>query len=1279
MATTKKRKNTNEDQPQKITKITDIPPSVREKYGNVDSDVIVPQVVIGDPITDEELQRRTNEIIVPPPFIKNSLYTSSQHLVESVLRVGGLAFPFISAFDKWIRIIPDQWILGGRYYAANCTFEFINARLERPEHNGKPLYPWFSRMHQDVHYAATLYVTQRITDNNGNVREIEINMGKLPVMIGSVLCNLHPSNINWDDERWDKNIPYYDRDVQKHPYTDKEREKIRLHNFYRQHNESTTDDVAYFIIKGMETVGISVDKQRNGIVQITCTPKRGIVARFIAVDINCTHSVELCIPQNKKRKCLPVVRVHVAEFMREKAEDNNFNVLILFVLQGWSMRRVRTELRKFVPSEPSDAWDRINAELELTFLEMEMMLGENAPIDAETGVPVNVLEYVISHMRDKGRNPLTNRQFTFEQMRTLLFTYLLRHMNDGYLPAEEVTTAKLRFLLLMVSQMLLQKIGVNPPPNRDAWDNKKLVTIVRHMQSLMARHIQEVVRLAKRSYTAGESKRSRKIVAPLKINLEKLDEANYAEEFKKKYEITNTFVRSMTGNSWGVFMPASKSKPVQIVCTAKLKRDSLWATISQGRKTNKNVNNQVGSTSVRFCTPASFELVDPLEVPDGEMTGLSEHISIVTHITTRTSDAPIMMYLQQDEAAVSKDISETHQVVLLVNGALIGWCTEQLERKLRREKQLGRIDIYASICLTHIPVPTLRVCTDEGRLTAPVLVVNPDTGALRCDTEFPGCTDFQFLLSKGCIEYLDAEERTLKQMTFDRRDLERRTKLLVQERKESLERLQNAQKAAEGNNTTHIAHAIRCEQMHRDVMRFSRIDYVSLDPSVMFGVSACLSLLVHHNSAVRASFGAGQAKQAIGVYATNTDSRSDVHTRRLTYGTIPINLTVVGKYLGMNEAYHSANTTTLVRTGPYTQEDSVVTNAQAMQALLYGFISTRCKDFYEKPDSGIVFGVAPGKWSYTKYRNIDPRTGIPIVGSEIREDEVIMAAYGRDNNACDFHMGHGERGIVDSVHIKHNNDSKQVTIVMRVFHIAGVGDKVSPYQGQKAVIGEVRENVDMPQIYGRPDIVIQQIVNPVPITGRVTISSVFELRYGRTLGISGLPLNGTPFTPFNPTTYERIILQAGLSPTGMERLLLPDGRITEGRLFVGRIAYMALLHLVSEKYHVRGYGPNDPTTGQPVARRVCGGGLRFGSMESGQCNAIGCTAQLLQRLMNKSDKSTAVYCSDCSIRYTSLLFSRSRCRNCKSKNLVKTDHPQVWSYLESIMSMVGIRISRVFA
>ena len=216
------------------------------------------------------------------------------------------------------------------------------------------------------------------------------------------------------------------------------------------------------------------------------------------------------------------------------------------------------------------------------------------------------------------------------------------------------------------------------------------------------------------------------------------------------------------------------------------------------------------------------------------------------------------------------------------------------------------------------------------------------------------------------------------------------------------------------------------------------------------------------------------------------------------------------------------------------------------------------------------------------------------------------------------------------------------------------GDKLAGRHGNKGVISKIVPEEDMPFLEdGTP---IDMILNPLGVPSRMNIGQILETHLGwaaaprmggrrlRRRGSTARPPSG-PSWPRRCSTAPRRRTWTGCSWTGQAshpenpiqlsidetdrpgrrrsgRMKLYNGRTGEpyeGKVTVGYMYMLKLLHLVDDKIHARSTGPYSLVTQQPLGGKAQFGGQRFGEMEVWALEAYGAAYTLQEMLTIKSD------------------------------------------------------------
>ena len=237
-----------------------------------------------------------------------------------------------------------------------------------------------------------------------------------------------------------------------------------------------------------------------------------------------------------------------------------------------------------------------------------------------------------------------------------------------------------------------------------------------------------------------------------------------------------------------------------------------------------------------------------------------------------------------------------------------------------------------------------------------------------------------------------------------------------------------------------------------------------------------------------------------------------------------------------------------------------------------------------------------------------------------------------------------------------------------------VGDKMAGRHGNKGIVSNIVEEVDMPYLANGESVEI--VLNPLGVPSRMNIGQILEVHLGlvgKRLGnqiadifeqkkgdwlkelretmikiadiakfmnakeylkkmdddtllkyardwAKGVKFAVPVFEGTNRAEFEKLFELAKVDMDG--KCELYDGRTGEKmkeRVNVGYMYMLKLHHLVDEKVHARSTGPYSLVTQQPVGGKALFGGQRFGEMEVWALEAYGAAHTLREMLTVKSD------------------------------------------------------------
>jgi DNA-directed RNA polymerase subunit beta len=309
------------------------------------------------------------------------------------------------------------------------------------------------------------------------------------------------------------------------------------------------------------------------------------------------------------------------------------------------------------------------------------------------------------------------------------------------------------------------------------------------------------------------------------------------------------------------------------------------------------------------------------------------------------------------------------------------------------------------------------------------------------------------------------------------------------------------------------------------------------------------------------------------------------------------------------------------------------------------------------------------------------------------EEKLLRAIFGekaREVKDSSLKVPHGEGGVVIDVKrfSRDAGDELQpgVNEMVRVFvakkRKIAEGDKLAGRHGNKGVISKIVPEEDMPFMEdGRP---VDVILSPLGVPSRMNIGQILETHLGwaasQGLGKGGGPVYvSTPvFSGAEVEDVNEAIEAAngasaasdGVGGVGMGRggkVTLHDGRTGEpfdGRITVGYMYILKLLHLVDDKIHARSTGPYSLVTQQPLGGKAQFGGQRFGEMEVWALEAYGAAHTLQELLTIKSDDRVGRVKS-----YESIV---------KGENIPEPGVPASFKVLLKEMQSLGLSVKPVY-
>ncbi len=568
-----------------------------------------------------------------------------------------------------------------------------------------------------------------------------------------------------------------------------------------------------------------------------------------------------------------------------------------------------------------------------------------------------------------------------------------------------------------------------------------------------------------------------------------------------------------------------------------------------------------------------------------------------------------------------------------INGRLLGSVKDgrafahEIRTNRRNGIVSGEINVSYSKRLNEV-----HVFTDRGRVRKPYIIV--ENGKSRLTEELKQKLeskeiDFNYLVRRGIIEYLDAEEEEDILAAVDQDHIT--------------------------GKTTHL----------------------EIDPASNLSLIINSSVFPEYNTIGKHSLVSNFMKQAQGLYALNFRNRYDARAFLLYYPQMPIVTSTTYRQLKLYRHAVGQNFVVALSTHyGYNMQDAVVLNKSAIDRGLARSVFYRSYSDEERRYPGGQqdrFKIPPptsdgykGEHAYAKLSDdgiIEPETDIEegnvLIGKvsppRFLEEQTsfgIAEEKSRDNSVL---LRSGEEGVVDSVAISETTGAtKIVKVRVRSVKVPENGDKFASRQAQKGVVGLILKQENMP--FTSSGIVPDLLLNPHSLPGRMTLGHMLEMMVGKAAALEAQGADGTPFSTNGTETidhYGAILEKNGFDKFGDEWLY--DGRTGKrfaAKVFTGVVYYNKLHQMVSLKLQVRGRGPMQILTHQPTEGKPRKGGLRFGEMERDALVGHGASLLLKERMLDQSDKTTIWACADCGdIGYHDNIKNVSVCMTCGGNNL----------------------------
>lgn len=818
---------------------------------------------------------------------------------------------------------------------------------------------------------------------------------------------------------------------------------------------------------------------------------------------------------------------------------------------------------------------------------------------------------------------------------------LLQYMDTSFLPhlgqGRDDRWLKLRYLGVVVREMLLVHLGTSPPTDRHHCSNKRMhgpgASMAKVVKTLFNTTCSRVLLQAMRALLQDRvwaDIQPAAIAHLVQTTMTACNMGKNLEEFMKNSEKPSG-AQVVVGNQPVLNRMAAhlleRKNPLNTLASVR----GIVVKQASANKSTKQADYQ------RRLHHSFLGFKCPSHSPDtGVNVGMRSQLAITALVTSAGDSYLLEAHLRQDPAVeeVLDLQSPGFDFRVSVNGRWVGCVRDPLATvwRYRGLRRAGRLDPFATIYLDPLH-QNVFFWLDSGRLIRPLLIVENNLPQYTAGLYAGQPVEFlqQLRLTPAQAHRAQVGELSISELgrlgVLEFISPDEQTNCLLAESADVLRQ--------------HEANVCR-QFTHCDV------------PQAIFGITALVSPFGNHTQPARVTYCTNHGRQSAGLWCLNYPFMRAQNNFLMPAVQVPLVATLTNGLVPPA----GVNAIVAVQTMEgQNQEDSAILNRDSLERGLFAGAFYRSiqvtlsekNDSFQMPDPArtqrmraescyakLVDGVVP--------IGTEVRTGDALVAAVTQQTGLAAGAQYTQYDRTEFYTSR-EPGTVDDV-LRIPNPP---TIIIKIRHWRPVvvGDKLSSRSGNKNIMATMLPESCMPftETGLKPDMIVSTAGFPT----RMANGQLMETHCAQNCAAQGAVMDGTMFVEPDLHAISLQMQAAGMRYNGKSRMYDGrTGRVFDAAIFIGPCYIQRLLKFIlDDSQAVGGSAPTDAQTGQPVQGKAHQGGLRIGEMESWALLAHGAQQVLHEKLHTDSDGRTGVVCRTCG-EYAVLNPDQSlyECRQC---------------------------------